>query len=90
MAAEIYPGTPVLPVLETGATDGIYLSAANTHTTSQGLTVTRAGIPTYGVEGVFVDPDEGNIHGLNERMGVKALMDGRRFQYELVKLYADQ
>ena len=90
VAAEVYPGTPVLPVMATGATDGIHISAAHDHTTSQGLTVSRAGIPTYGVEGVFVDPDEGNIHGLNERMGVKALLDGRRFQYKLVKLYADQ
>jgi len=76
VANELYPGTPVVPIMSTGATDGIYLSAA--------------GIPTYGVEGMFVDPDEGNIHGLNERIRVQSLMDGRRFQYKLVKLYADQ
>ena len=76
VANELYPGTPVVPIMATGATDGIYLSAA--------------GIPTYGVEGMFVDPDEGNIHGLNERIRVQSLMDGRRFQYKLVKLYADQ
>ena len=76
VANELYPGTPVVPIMSTGATDGIYLSAV--------------GIPTYGVEGMFVDPDEGNIHGLNERIRVQSLMDGRRFQYKLVKLYADQ
>jgi acetylornithine deacetylase/succinyl-diaminopimelate desuccinylase-like protein len=75
-AARVYPGTPVVPTLETGASDGIYLSAH--------------GIPTYGVAGIFVDPDFGNIHGLNERVGVKALLDGRRFHYQLVKLLADQ
>ena len=76
VANALYPGTPVVPIMATGATDGIYLSAV--------------GIPTYGVEGMFVDPDEGNIHGLNERIRVQSLMDGRRFQYKLVKLYADQ
>lgn len=76
VAAKVYPGTPVLPTLDTGASDGIYVSAR--------------GIPTYGVSGIFVDPDLGNIHGLNERVGVNALMDGRRFHYQLVKLLADQ
>ena len=76
VAARVYPGTPVLPTLQTGASDGIYVSAR--------------GIPTYGVSGIFVDPDFGNIHGLNERVRVKALMDGRKFHYQLVKLLADQ
>jgi acetylornithine deacetylase/succinyl-diaminopimelate desuccinylase-like protein len=76
VAARLYPGTPVLPTLQTGASDGIYVSAH--------------GIPTYGVSGIFVDPDLGNIHGLNERVRVKALMDGRTFHYQLVKLLADR
>ena len=74
--AEIYPGTPVVPFMSTGATDGIYLSAV--------------GIPTYGVTGFFIDPDESNIHGLNERIRVRSLIDGRRFQYKLVKRLADR
>src|SRR5581483_5915550 len=65
IAREAYPGTPVVPVLTTGATDGIRLTAA--------------GIPTYGIEGMFYDPDEGNIHGLNERIPVQSLYDGRDF-----------
>jgi acetylornithine deacetylase/succinyl-diaminopimelate desuccinylase-like protein len=75
-AAEVYPGVPVLPVMTTGATDGIYLTAA--------------GIPTYGIAGMFTDPDLGNIHGLNERIRVKSLLDGRRFHYQLIKLYSSQ
>ena len=76
VAARLYPGTLVLPTLETGASDGIYPSAR--------------GIPTYGISGIFVDPDFGNIHGLNERVRVISLMDGRRFHYQLVKLLADR
>ncbi len=71
---QFYPGIQVVPVLQAAGTDAVYLSAA--------------GIPTYGVSGMFVDPDIGNIHGLNERVRVKSLYDGRDFLYALVKLYA--
>ena len=36
------------------------------------------------------DPDLGFIHGLNERVRVQSLYDGRDFLYELVKIYAAQ
>ena len=74
LSAEIWPGVPVLPILQPGATDGQFLNAA--------------GIPTYGIEPVFVGPDLGNIHGLNEYVGVKSLLEGREFLYRLVKIYS--
>jgi acetylornithine deacetylase/succinyl-diaminopimelate desuccinylase-like protein len=74
-AAAVYPGTPVIPSMETGASDQIYTTAA--------------GIPTYGIYGFFEGEDEGNIHGLNEHVGVQSLLDGRRFFYTLVKLYTE-
>ena len=76
VSARIYPGVPVIPLLQPGATDGQFLSAA--------------GIPTYGVNGLFMDRDLGNIHGLNERVRVQSLYDGRDFLYELVKIYVAQ
>jgi acetylornithine deacetylase/succinyl-diaminopimelate desuccinylase-like protein len=76
LSAEMWPGVPVVPVLQTGATDGQF--------------ITPAGIPTYGVSGLFGDKDGDGVHGLNERIRVKSLMDGRTFLYRLVKLYADQ
>jgi len=75
LAAQFWPGLPVLPILQPGATDGEFLNAV--------------GIPTYGIEPVFVGPDLGNIHGLNEHLGVKSLLEARDFLYRLVKLYAD-
>jgi acetylornithine deacetylase/succinyl-diaminopimelate desuccinylase-like protein len=48
------------------------------------------GIPTYGVSGLYGDRDGDGVHGLNERMRVKSLMEGREFLYRLVKIYADQ
>jgi acetylornithine deacetylase/succinyl-diaminopimelate desuccinylase-like protein len=74
LAAEFWPGVPVLPILQAGATDGEYTNAV--------------GIPTYGVEPVFIGPDLGHIHGLNEYVGVESLLEGREFLYRLVKIYA--
>lgn len=71
-----YPGIEVVPVLQAAATDAVYLS--------------ESGIPTYGISGMFVDPDLGNVHGLNERIRVQSLYDGRDFLFSLVKLYAEQ
>jgi acetylornithine deacetylase/succinyl-diaminopimelate desuccinylase-like protein len=76
LTAEFWPGVPVLPILQAGATDGEFTNAV--------------GIPTFGVEPVFIGPDLGNIHGLNEYVGVKSLLEGREFLYRLVKIYADQ
>ena len=76
VSAEMWPGIPVVPILQAGATDGKALTAG--------------GIPTYGVSGIFLEPDLGRIHGLNERVGVTALYEGRDFLYKLVKIYADQ
>jgi len=75
LTAQFWPGVPVLPILQPGATDGEFLNAV--------------GIPTYGIEPIFAGPDLGNIHGLNEYLGVKSLLEGRDFLYRLVKIYAD-
>jgi acetylornithine deacetylase/succinyl-diaminopimelate desuccinylase-like protein len=76
LTAEFWPGVPVLPVLQAGATDGEFTNAV--------------GIPTFGFEPVFMGPDLGNIHGLNEYVSVKSLLEGREFLYRLVKIYAEQ
>lgn len=72
----IYPGIQVVPVLQAAGTDAVYLA--------------EVGIPTYGLSGMFIDPDLSNIHGLNERIRVQSLYDGRDFLYSLVKVYAEQ
>lgn len=74
LSAKYFPGVPVLPIMQTGATDGLYLEAV--------------GIPTYGVPGYWIDPDLNGIHGLNERMEVVSLYTGRDYLTDLVKIYA--
>lgn len=75
VAARMWPGIPVVPTQMSGADDGRYLNAA--------------GIYTYGISGLFRNPDGDGSHGLNERMPVRSLFEGRDFLYEVVKLYAD-
>jgi acetylornithine deacetylase/succinyl-diaminopimelate desuccinylase-like protein len=76
LTAQFWPSLPVLPLLQAGATDGEFLNAA--------------GIPTYGFMPIFAGPDLGNIHGLNEYVGVQTLLEGRDFLYRLIKIYADE
>ena len=76
IAATIWPGVAIVPSMSTGATDGRFLNAA--------------GIPTYGLSGLFHDAEGSHMHGLDERIRVKSLLDGRRFLYEVVKRYGDQ
>ncbi len=75
LAAQMWPGVPQVRLMSAGATDGAFL--------------TPVGIPTYGISGMFTDPDGNGIHGLNERIRVKTLYEGRDYLYRLMKLYAD-
>lgn len=74
LTAEMFPGVPVVPAQSSGGTDGRFL--------------TPAGIPTYGVSGIFSDGATTNAHGLNERIRVQSVMEGREFLHRLIKLYA--
>ncbi len=71
LVAKYYPGVPLVPVMSTGATDGVFLEAV--------------GIPSYGPPGLYGDPDGNGAHGLNERAIVKAVYTGRDFLNDLVK-----
>jgi len=72
---KLYGGIPVVPVMDTGASDGKYLRIG--------------GIPTYGVPGVFMDVDDERAHGKDERVGVKDFYDGVEFYYLFVKSLAE-
>lgn len=74
LAAKHFPGVLVLPSISTGATDAVYLGAV--------------GIPTYGVPGLWRDPDGNGTHGLNERISVRSLYSARDYLTDLVKALA--
>jgi acetylornithine deacetylase/succinyl-diaminopimelate desuccinylase-like protein len=71
VSESMWPGTPVIPVMSTGATDGSRLRNAD--------------IPVYGVSGLFVEYGEVRIHGRDERVTVKSFFEGADFLYRLVK-----
>jgi acetylornithine deacetylase/succinyl-diaminopimelate desuccinylase-like protein len=68
---QMWPGVKVLPVMSTGATDGLYLR--------------REGIPVYGVSGLFGDMDDTRAHGQDERISIRSFYEGQEFLYRLVK-----
>src|SRR5207302_3217359 len=66
---KLWPGLPVTPEMETGATDGLLFR--------------QLGIPTYGITGTATDLDDVRMHGKDERMGVQDFYDGLEFEYQL-------
>jgi acetylornithine deacetylase/succinyl-diaminopimelate desuccinylase-like protein len=66
----MFPGVPVVPVMSTGATDGLFMR--------------NAGIPTFGVDGLFDDIDDVRAHGRDERVGIKQFNEDLEFQYRLI------
>ncbi len=74
LAAEMFPGVPVIPTMSSGATDSRFLR--------------NAGIPSYGVSGLFTDPLNSGVHGLNEQVRVQDLYASKDYLYRLVKRLA--
>ena len=71
LSARLYGNLPIVPVMDNGASDGKYIRIA--------------GIPAYGVPGVFTDVDDDRAHGKDERIGVQDFYDGVDFYYEFIK-----
>jgi acetylornithine deacetylase/succinyl-diaminopimelate desuccinylase-like protein len=65
---------PLVPFMETGATDGLLLR--------------NAGMPVYGISGIPYDPDDYRAHGKDERILVKSFDEGLAFMYQLAKALA--
>ncbi len=66
-----HPGIPVVPKLDTGASDAMYSRAA--------------GIPTYGTCEAFLKDSDDFSHGLNERLPVQSFYAGLEFWYALLE-----
>src|SRR5262249_40585446 len=76
VAHHMWPGVPIVPAMTPGATDGRFTNTA--------------GIPTYGLSGMFSAEGETNAHGLNEKIRVRSLYEGRDFLSAVVREYAMQ
>ncbi|HSF16180.1 MAG TPA: M20/M25/M40 family metallo-hydrolase [Vicinamibacteria bacterium] len=51
-----YPDVEIVAFMESGGTDGVHFR--------------KAGVPTWGVSGIFMNPDEMYAHGLDERVPI--------------------
>jgi acetylornithine deacetylase/succinyl-diaminopimelate desuccinylase-like protein len=71
VADTMWRGAPVIPEMETGASDSVYTIAA--------------GIPSYGISGVALDQDDVRAHGKDERVRVSSFYDGVEFYYRYLK-----
>jgi acetylornithine deacetylase/succinyl-diaminopimelate desuccinylase-like protein len=71
ITTRMWPGVPTIPIMVMGGTDGRYLRVA--------------GIPTYGIQGIFFDRDDIRFHGRDERVPVQSFFEGQSFLYDLVK-----
>jgi acetylornithine deacetylase/succinyl-diaminopimelate desuccinylase-like protein len=71
LTSEFWPEVVTLPYMVMGGTDGRQLR--------------NAGIPTYGVQGIFYDAGDIRFHGRDERVGVREFYEGQEFLYRLVK-----
>jgi acetylornithine deacetylase/succinyl-diaminopimelate desuccinylase-like protein len=71
LASSMWPGVIVTPTMSTGASDGRMLRAA--------------GMPVYGVSGVFGDPKDIRAHGKDERIGANEFYKAVEFMYRFMK-----
>ncbi len=68
---QIWPGTPVTPVMENGASDSIYFA--------------QAGIPSYGYSAVALERDDERAHGQDERLPIDSYWKSLDFFYSFAK-----
>ena len=76
LVAEQFPHVPIVPVMEAGATDGLFLR--------------NAGIPTYGVSAVFEEQNDVRAHGRDERLRVRSFYEALEFWYRMMRAYAGE
>ncbi len=71
LVGEFWPGIPVIPFMEAGASDGVYTRAA--------------GIPTFNITGIAIDRNDIRDHARNERLAVDSFYRGNEFLYRYLK-----
>jgi acetylornithine deacetylase/succinyl-diaminopimelate desuccinylase-like protein len=72
----VWPGLPIIPVMASGASDGLFFRQAR--------------IPTYGIAGTAGDLDDIRAHGKDERVATKDFYDGLEFEYQLIRALATE
>ncbi len=71
LTRDMWPGVVVVPFMSAGASDSAFTRAA--------------GVPSYGVDGIFQDIDDNRAHGRDERVGIEDFDEALDFSYRLMK-----
>ncbi len=71
VAHQLWPDVVILPQMGAGASDSKYTRLV--------------GMPSYGIDGMFDDLDDGRAHGRDERIGVAAFAQEVDFTYRLMR-----
>jgi len=74
VVGSMWPGVPVVPDMDAGASDSKFTRAA--------------GIPTFGLTGIFTDIDDNRAHGRDERIAVSGFYEDVEFTYRLMKAFS--
>ncbi len=73
---QIWPGVPVTPEMEDGASDSIYFA--------------QAGIPCYGYSAIALELDDDRAHGQDERLPVDSYWKSLDFFYAFAKAVGEE
>jgi acetylornithine deacetylase/succinyl-diaminopimelate desuccinylase-like protein len=73
LVSQHFPDTVVIPLMSTGATDGLHTR--------------NAGIPTYGISALFGVPGESRAHGQDERVRVQSFYEALDFWHDLLRTF---
>ena len=72
----IWPGVPITPVMENGASDSIYFA--------------QAGIPCYGYSAIALERDDVRAHGKDERLPIGSYWKSLDFFYSFAKALGNE
>jgi acetylornithine deacetylase/succinyl-diaminopimelate desuccinylase-like protein len=76
ITSEMWPEVQTMPVMDPWTSDGVHFR--------------RAGIPVYGLSGIFFDMNDNRSHGKDERVGVREFYEGVEFMYRVMRTLADK
>lgn len=76
LVQQLWPGTPVTPEMEDGASDSIYFA--------------QAGYPCYGFSAIALERSDVRAHGQDERLPVESFTKSLEFFYAYAKALGDE
>jgi acetylornithine deacetylase/succinyl-diaminopimelate desuccinylase-like protein len=74
VVGSMWPNVPVVPDMDTGASDSKFTRGA--------------GLPSFGITGLFTDIDDNRTHGRDERIPIDGFYQDVEFTYRMMKTFS--